>query len=192
MITKDEAVAIATKYIDAQNAALKDDVFVINDQWMIEKSYAWVFSYTTRRHLETGDMRYALVGPGPLMVIRDTGKLLVFGSGVNIELVFRAFELGFQSEKADVTITHVANIRQTALLLQRIGLGYVQMELEYGIHWPTHYYYSLKEIETMLQSLPVTFPDINTIYFYETLYEMRASSYCRYEIKNKSADSVSH
>jgi len=46
---------------------------VIVHEKTIEKPYGWIFSYTSKRWRETGEIRFAVAGNAPFLVARDTG-----------------------------------------------------------------------------------------------------------------------
>ena len=57
----------------------------------IEKDYGWVFFYTSKLYVETRDIRYALVGIGPIVVEKD-GTMTQLGSGRPLKQLLREFE----------------------------------------------------------------------------------------------------
>lgn len=48
---------------------------VLLDERTTAHPFGWVFAYTTRRHRDTGDIRYAVPGTGPLVVDGDDGQV---------------------------------------------------------------------------------------------------------------------
>lgn len=52
-------------------------------QWdaTVELDFGWVFYWNSRRFLETGDVRHALVGNSPFVVDRRDGSVHPLGTG---------------------------------------------------------------------------------------------------------------
>src|SRR5262249_54996518 len=48
---------------------------VILDEHTIETDFGWVFFWSSKRYVETGESRYALAGNGPLIVDRRDGSI---------------------------------------------------------------------------------------------------------------------
>jgi hypothetical protein len=50
-----------------------------------EFAFGWVFFYTSKRYLETGNISYALAGNAPFVVRRDSGDVHDFGTAYPFE-----------------------------------------------------------------------------------------------------------
>jgi immunity protein 35 of polymorphic toxin system len=97
IVDRQEARAIATRYIDRLDARVAEsDLLVLLDERTIEKPYGWIFFYTSKGWLETGDMKYAIAGNAPFLVERDTGEVRVFGTARSTEWYVEQYERGFQ------------------------------------------------------------------------------------------------
>ena len=77
-MTRDDA----RKLVEAHLAT--PDMIVIVEP-MFEGDFGWVFGYQSEVYLRTRDVRHALVGNGPILVERVTGRLIGFGSGLPAE-----------------------------------------------------------------------------------------------------------
>ena len=74
MITFQQARQIAEAEIG--NYQFSDnDFLIIIDELTIEKEYAWIFSYTSKRYWETNDFMHAIAGNGPLFVSKSNGQV---------------------------------------------------------------------------------------------------------------------
>ena len=92
-IDRSEARAIATRYVESFDVHLADgDVLVLLDDPTIEKPYGWIFFYSSKGWLETGDIKYAIAGNAPFLVKRDTGEIRVFGTARPIEWHVEQYE----------------------------------------------------------------------------------------------------
>ncbi|UOG74477.1 YrhB family protein [Hymenobacter tibetensis] len=76
MLTREEARTIAFTFITdlAQKAGRQ---YVILEEKVIEKPYAWVFPFNTKEYAETGNVRAMVLGTGPIVVNRQTGAALM-------------------------------------------------------------------------------------------------------------------
>ena len=59
---------------------LANESFIILDQETIEKAWGWMFFYQSRRYVETGELTEMLAGNAPLIVERETGRILPCGT----------------------------------------------------------------------------------------------------------------
>lgn len=187
MIDKNEATAIASHYISI-SMLQSDEEWILNEPATIEKSYGWVFFCGSRHHLESYESDENPVG-APFLVKRENGEVLWFG-GYDVEWILKGYELGFQCHIGDLTVTHVRDIEQTARYLNQLRLYNIIPELAYGVEWRIPQYYDLQQIKTLLRTVPVTFSNARILTEYETLYQMRASNCCRYEIREIRQDQL--
>lgn len=70
-ITKADAREIAGKVVAALSMQHN---FVILEDRTVERPFGWVFFYTTREYIQTGDPKYLIPGTAPLVVNRDDGS----------------------------------------------------------------------------------------------------------------------
>jgi hypothetical protein len=89
MIDKTAAMAIARTQI----AALKSThELVLQEEKTTEHRFGWIFFYTTREHLETGNRRYAAPGTAPLIVDRRDGRAWFTSTGKPLAFFIEAYE----------------------------------------------------------------------------------------------------
>ncbi|MBN8228924.1 hypothetical protein JYK02_15550 [Corallococcus macrosporus] len=58
----------------------------------IEREFGWVFFYSSKRYVETGDPAFAVGGNAPLIVDRVTGDIHVTGSAYPVEHYIALYE----------------------------------------------------------------------------------------------------
>ena len=92
MVTKDEARQLVVNHLSGPDWQLPDDVWIVLDEATIEKSWGWVFFYTSRLWHETGDFKYAVAGNAPLLVERGSGRILPTGTAHSIEYYIDNYE----------------------------------------------------------------------------------------------------
>jgi len=59
---------------------------VVVDENTMETEFGWVFFYDSKEYLETEDLRYAIAGNAPIVVLKKDGSLRVTGTAQPIEL----------------------------------------------------------------------------------------------------------
>ena len=90
-MTKDEARAVALKYVRSREAEAGCDLVLLDSQTM-EKRFGWVFFYDSKEHAETGDFRSALAGNSPVVVTRADGTVHETGTAIPLEKYLERFE----------------------------------------------------------------------------------------------------
>ena len=78
-MNREEARAAVMECLQRREIGGPENLIII-DSSTIEKPYGWIFSYNSRRYLETGDIRYMVLGGGPIVVIAATGEIIELGS----------------------------------------------------------------------------------------------------------------
>ncbi|MBS1513144.1 MAG: hypothetical protein JST86_20070 [Bacteroidetes bacterium] len=91
MITFQEARQIAQNEINRQQALVDDSLIILDDQ-IIEKDYAWIFPYTSKKYWETNDINHAIGGNGPLFVSKLNGQISNYRTGLSIEGMIDEYE----------------------------------------------------------------------------------------------------
>ncbi len=69
-----------------------DNPYVVVGAGTIEKPYGWVFFYSSKKYLETGTVRYALAGNGPVFVNKETGCLEFCGVNKPVQVQIEDYE----------------------------------------------------------------------------------------------------
>ncbi len=87
MIDQQKARALAEEWLVAHPATSSAGPIelCLLDAETIEAEFGWVFFYTSKLYMETGDFSHALAGNAPLIVDRDAGTVHVTGTAHPIE-----------------------------------------------------------------------------------------------------------
>ena len=80
MINESGARAILSKFLRAAYPNRHGDAEVVINDDVVEREYGWLFTYTTAAFYRTHDPRHALVGAGPMLVLRKDGAIVEFPS----------------------------------------------------------------------------------------------------------------
>ncbi len=93
MATLGEARAAIEEYLQSHTGELpEEDALVILEEKTIERSWGWVFFYTSSLWQQTGEMQYALAGNAPLLVERQSLRVLPTGTALPVEQYIANFE----------------------------------------------------------------------------------------------------
>lgn len=91
MIDIEQAKEIVKNIISGY-ALPDDDECIIIEPDTIEKDWGWVFFYTSKKWYETKNIKYAVAGNAPLIVLRENGQVLVTGTAHATEHYIERFE----------------------------------------------------------------------------------------------------
>jgi hypothetical protein len=89
MIDRATATAIAR---DAVAALKSTHPLALQEDRTLERPFGWVFFYTTREHLATGDWRKAAPGVAPLIIDRRDGSVHSTGTRHPVEYYIQEYE----------------------------------------------------------------------------------------------------
>ena len=94
MITREQAAELVSKQVCGPKEWLPaNDEIVLVHSTTIEKSWGWVFFYTSKKWSETQEIQYALAGNAPVIVERNTAKLIETGTAYSAEHYIERYEL---------------------------------------------------------------------------------------------------
>ncbi len=93
MIDKETAKKMATEFINSSSTdeEINNDLIIV-DKATIEKPYGWIFSYDSRKFLDTGDFTYSILGNGPIVVDKETMEVRELGGGPYVERFISEYE----------------------------------------------------------------------------------------------------
>ncbi|MFI6918951.1 YrhB domain-containing protein [Nonomuraea spiralis] len=94
MIDRSAAERIALEFARELLPQYDPEELVLNDEAAIEKPYGWLLVFTTAAFLRTRDWEDALLGAGPLLVLREDGQVVVLPTFYSEEDALRAYEEG--------------------------------------------------------------------------------------------------
>jgi len=90
-LTKTEARQKALSYLRSREAVAGFELVLLDD-WTLERAFGWVFFYDSKRHVETGDFRDAIVGNAPIVITKIDGQVHETGTAFPIEHYLSKFE----------------------------------------------------------------------------------------------------
>jgi len=179
MITKEKAKEIVLNYLGNSIAVVPNTT--------IEKENVWVIYVQTKKFLETNDEDFRIVGRGPTLVDKATGKIHSSDALTSLEEMLNLFELGyFKYDNSDIVITKIFNINKATKIILKLELSYVIPEEAYGDIWKIPYVYTKNELRIKLMTIPARFnigalsPNYSVL---ESFKKQRAFSYTLEENK---------
>ena len=92
MLTLQQAKTIAEDKLKSMPIIGDTGRLTIVDSATIEKTYAWIFFYNSKRYIETDDMMYALGGNAPLFISRFNGHVSTFSTGLSVDDMIDKYE----------------------------------------------------------------------------------------------------
>lgn len=100
MLTDKEMLKIAelfTRRIVAKNI---EPMIIINAT--IKKPYGNIYFFNSKKYILTGDFTTSLVGSGPFIVEKETGRVVSFGSLGTLEDNIKSYENGTMTPSLDL------------------------------------------------------------------------------------------
>lgn len=94
MLTEQQVIEIAEKYVKKRSAKSKYDLVILDNE-AIKKPYGIIFFYNTKKYNDTrNDDDNTLLGNAPFLVENKTGKIVVFGTSKSEEYYIQEYEAG--------------------------------------------------------------------------------------------------
>lgn len=90
MLTKIQALELIAKELQRRDSS--DNPSIVIDKHTIEKAYGWIFFFDSKKFMETGALKYALVGNGPVVVDKFSGSLEFLGCNKPSQDIIKDYE----------------------------------------------------------------------------------------------------
>jgi ribosomal protein L7/L12 len=116
-MNKEKAQAIAERYM----SPYLDDLALIHDATE-EFNFGWAFYFQSKKYVETRNIYDMLIGNGPILVERKTGKIHDTGSAVSLKECAEAFEACGHVFAERLSTVRITGSRQGANRLEAIRL----------------------------------------------------------------------
>lgn len=126
MLSFQQAKKIAETVINSYPHTSDDELIIVEDK-IIETPYAWIFPYTSKRWLESGDINHAIGGNAPIFVNKQNGHVSTFPTGLSIERMIDAFEEQNRSWSLKISIDTYSDTAK--LLAVKKSLNITQNEV---------------------------------------------------------------
>jgi hypothetical protein len=77
------------KVLEYLNSKYKlfDDTLAIREDFIVEKEYGWIFSYDSKKFLETKEFRYRRIGNHPILIFKDDGEIYPVANTSDLEII---------------------------------------------------------------------------------------------------------
>lgn len=94
MLTEKEVIQIAKIYVKERSEKSRLDLVILEDR-CIKKSYGVIFRYNTKKYNDTRNYDdNTLMGNAPFIVQNSNGKIILLGTGREIEYYIQEYEAG--------------------------------------------------------------------------------------------------
>ncbi|KFF20618.1 hypothetical protein [Chryseobacterium sp. JM1] len=94
MLTEQQLIEIAKKHVKERSEKSGLDLVILEDR-CVKKSYGIIFRYNTEKYNTTrNDDDNTLLGNAPFIVENSNGKIVLFGTGREIEYYIKEYEAG--------------------------------------------------------------------------------------------------
>lgn len=189
MITIKEAFKIAQTYIH-QNHKDCD----ILEEWVIDDDDVFVTRMASKKYIETRNHLDHLVGAGPIIIDKEDGYLIMYGSAYSTERAVKDYRtkkpkwnlirVDFPSfdiqTNYNIKIEKKLHEEKLIDLLFRSLYGYIVAEVEGDTIWRVRHSYTKEVIKERLATLPTIFTDLppdSILNFYEKTKAEKIATY---------------
>jgi hypothetical protein len=90
-IRKEEAEKIVLTYVNSKYQVDNDEMVLIKNN-TIEKPYGWIFFSESKRYFESKADKHRIWGNGPVLVEREFGRVIPFGTALPFERYIQQYE----------------------------------------------------------------------------------------------------
>ncbi|MDR3024041.1 hypothetical protein [Chryseobacterium sp.] len=99
MLTDQEMLKVAENFL--KRMVKKGIETMIYADAIIKKPYGNIYRYNTKEFILTGDFNKSLVGGGPFLVEKETGRVVSLGTMYSLEDRIKAYENGTMTTALD-------------------------------------------------------------------------------------------
>ena len=176
MITLDDAIEIAI--------AKEGGHLAVDPERIVERPYGWVIFPNTKEYIETGDVRSAVIGSGGVLVLKESGRAIQFGSAMRLEKHLEIYESGYLDHDTwDIVVTSVADKRASADQLLDLRATYVIPEEESGIVWRIPKQYTRRRMKALVSKPPLRLNIGSAYRFYDSIDRLEQQRHFEYRIE---------
>ena len=177
MTNKTEAIQITESFLKNDEIYEK---YVVDSSNILERDSLW---YIPFKEINP-DPNNLLVGAyNGILVDKESSDFLQPGSALSLEEWIYGFEIGIRGGRYDLIIEKVIDYRKTLEILEKIGLNYVEIEIENGTEWKIPKNFKRKEIKRRLDKLPCEFKNQAFTYSINEFKKIRNERIFEYRLK---------
>lgn len=128
-----------------------------------------------------------MAGSQGVIVNKQTGALFHLGSAFPVERDLELYDLGYQFESYDLTITAVKDRARTTDALAELRLTIVEPKEEHGTVWRVPRDLTKAELSKRLETLPCVFENAKLYFVAELLEKARRKGSFTFELRDPAA-----
>jgi hypothetical protein len=100
MLTDKEMLNIAELYLKKRRGKSTIEPMIYEDE-IIKKPYGNIYFYDSKEYILTGSFNKSLVGASPFLVEKKIGRVVTFGTSMDLEDYIKAYENGTLGKSLD-------------------------------------------------------------------------------------------
>lgn len=121
MISYEQAKIIVENYVSNLELSLIDDTLVVIETQTIEKPFAWVFTYTSKRVFETNNVNFQIAGNSLVFVNKYSGKISTYSTAFDLDTLLVKYEE--ENHIWKLTLKEIDSLSQKQLLFLKRSLN---------------------------------------------------------------------
>jgi hypothetical protein len=123
------------------------------------------------------------IGSGGILVEKNTGRQIEFGSAHSTEINLKIYEAGYLAyDDFDLVVRAIFDPNEAVGLLSQLHITYVKPEIQSGTTWRIPKRYSAQQLRERLRHLPCRF-NLGSLYFeWQVLERMKGSASLQYDL----------
>lgn len=179
MITLNKAIEIA---IEKAGGGL-----AVDPERIDERPYGWIIYPNSKEYIETGNRMAVLLGSGGVLVLKESGKAIQFGSGFSLEENLEIYESGYlDHDNWDIVVTRVNDKDAGVNQLLALRATFIVPEEKSGTVWKIPQDYLPERMKELIQELPFRL-NIGSVYsIYAAVVDLEEQQHLDYLIEPNS------
>ncbi|SHJ17125.1 hypothetical protein [Flavobacterium haoranii] len=176
MNDKEKAIRITKTFLE-KNEIYKD--YIVDSSNILERESLW---YIPFKELNPDSNNFLVGAYNGIIVDKSSSDFLQPGSALSLDEWIYGFEIGIRGERYDLIIEKVIDFQKTLDILSKIGLSYVEIEIENGTEWKIPKNFKQKEIKSRLDKLPCKFKNQSFTYSINEFKKIRSERIFEYKL----------
>ncbi|WP_299555495.1 hypothetical protein [Seonamhaeicola sp.] len=177
MNDKEKAIQITKSFLE-KNEIYKD--YIVDSFNILERESLW---YIPFKELNPDPNNFLVGAYNGIIVDKSSSDFLQPGSALSLDEWIYGFEIGIRGKRYDLIIEKIIDYQKTLDILSKIGLNYVEIEVENGTEWKIPKDFKRKEIKKRLDKLPCKFKNQSFTYSIDEFKKIRNEQIFEYKLE---------
>ena len=195
MLSTEEAIKSSLQYVKNH---LKDESSLTIDRNLIDYGDVFLTYINSKEFLDTGDIGNSLIGFGPLVVDKENGFVILYGSSTSEKNAIERFrklradkmlikqdfpEFDYQS-LYNMKISKIHDTNKLVATMINLGFSYTIPEIEGDTIWRIPKRYNAKTLNDRFNALPSEFMEITADCLLSFNNKVKEVNLCEFEIES--------